>query len=266
MPFAELETGIRIHYRDGEGDKPMIFIPGIAATLETWNYQVLALQEQYRCVCVDLRGHGGSDKPYSKYTYDELCGDLRALILRLDLNDITLIGWSMGAGVCLKYVSDFDDESRITKLAMLAPATPRLLATETEPFGADAGTAAATLEGMRIAYPETMAAFAGANFHRDELQATANWFLSEWLETPAYVAYRCFQSLLREDLRDRLAGLSLPTLICHGRHDLVCDPRWSEYMAARIPDCRMEWFENSSHALMVEEPEALSRQLATFVG
>ncbi|MFQ5635706.1 MAG: alpha/beta fold hydrolase [Gammaproteobacteria bacterium] len=266
MPFINLSTGIRMHYRDGGEGKPIVFLPGLAATVDTWNYQILALRGRYRCVCVDLRGHGNSDKPCSDYSYDEMCGDLRALLTALDLRDVTLVGWSMGAGVGLKYVTDFDQEDRVTKLAMLGPATPRFLSTPSEPFGVDADTARASLDGMRVALPETMAAFASANFHRSDMQATSRWFLSLWLKMPAYVGYKYFETLLTEDLRDKLGAVDLPTLICHGRYDQVCHPGWSEYMAARIPDCRMVWFENSGHALMVEEPDNLSAELSKFVG
>ena len=162
MPFINLDTGIRMHYRDGGAGKPVLFIPGLAATLDTWNYQVLGLHDRYRCICIDMRGHGDSDKPYSEYSYDEMCGDVRGLLNVLDLRDVTLVGWSMGAGVGLKFVTDFNDGGRVTKLVMVGPATPRFLATESESFGMDVETANASLEGMRIALPETMTAFAGA--------------------------------------------------------------------------------------------------------
>lgn len=264
MPFIDLDTGIRMHYRDGGEGTPMLFIPGLAATLDTWSYQVQGLSEKFRVVCIDMRGHGDSDKPYSSYSLDEMCGDIRALLQAFDLRDVVLVGWSTGAAVALNYVSGFDDERRIGKLVMLAPATPGFLATETEPFGMDGEIANATLEGMCTALPETMAAFSGVNFHRDDMQATAEWFLASWLKMPAYVGYRYFRTLVESDLRDRLGLVKIPTLICHGRHDQVCHPGWSEYMLPRIRNCRMVWFENSGHALMVEEPDKLSEELAEF--
>ena len=266
MPFVELDTGIRMHYRDGGTGRPILFVPGFSATLDTWNYQVLDLHQRFRCVCVDLRGHGASDKPYSEYSYDEMCGDLRALLAALDLRDVTLVGWSMGAGVGLNYVTRFNQDGRVSKLAMVGPATPRFTRTDAEPYGMDDATAAGTLEAVRRGFPETMAAFSGANFHRTDMDATRAWFLSMWLTMPAYAGYKYLSTLMREDLRDRLAEVKLPLLICHGRHDQVCHPGWAEYMAERVPDARLVWFENSGHALMVEEPDKLSEELARFVG
>ena len=262
MPFIDLDTGIRMHYRDDGSGEPLLFVPGLGASLDSWNYQVLELHDRFRCVCIDLRGHGDSDKPCSDYSYDEMCRDVRALLIALDLRSVTLVGWSMGAGVGLNYVADFNHDGRVKNLAMIGPATPRFLATETESFGADAAAAEATLEGLRVALPETMAAFAAVNFHRSDMQATVDWFLSMWLRMPAFVGFTYFTTLLTEDLRDKLEDIDVPTLICHGRHDQVAPPGWSEYMSSRIPQCRLVWFENSGHALMVEEPDVLSQELA----
>jgi pimeloyl-ACP methyl ester carboxylesterase len=145
-------------------------------------------------------------------------------------------------------------------------ATPSFKQTATEPYGMDDATAAASLEGIRRGFPETMAAFSGANFHRTDMDATRAWFLALWLTLPAYAAYKYFKTLITEDLRDRVAQVHMPTAHFHGRHDLVCDPRWSEYMQARIPGAKLVWFENSGHALMVEEPDKFSAELAAFAG
>ena len=265
MPFIDLDTGIRMHYRDDGRGQPIVFVPGYSATLDTWNYAILDLHDRYRCVTMDMRGHGATDKPCSEYSYDEMCGDLQSLLRKLDLRNVTLLGWSMGAGVSLKYVTGWDDEQRVARLVLVSAATPRFKQTPTEPFGLDEPTAAATLEAVRRSFPETMAGFKAANFHRTDLPATMDWFLAMWLTQPAYVAYKYFRTLLEEDLRDRVEQVKVPTALFHGRHDLVSHPGWAEYMVARIPEARMVWFENSGHALMVEEPDKFSHELAAFV-
>jgi non-heme chloroperoxidase len=266
MSFVELATGIRMHYRDGGSGRPILFLPGFAATLATWSYAVLDLHDRHRCVCVDMRGHGLSDKPASRYSDDEVCGDVDPLLDALDLRDVTLVGWSMGAAVALKYVTEHDAAGRVAKLVMVSPATPRFTRTDSEPYGLDEEAAASTLEGIRRSYPETMAAFADANFHRTDLEATKAWMLSEWLTLPAYAAYAYMRTLLEEDLRENVGRVSIPTALFHGRHDTVCDAGWVEYMAQRIPGARVVWFEGSAHLPMVEEPDRFSDELSAFVG
>jgi len=266
MPYIELTTGITLHYRDGGTGRPIVFVPGFAATCDAWNYQLDDLSDRFRCVSVDMRGHGRSEAPVSEYTYEEMCGDLAALLRQLNLREVTLVGWSMGAGVVLSYLLDHDTEDRVQRACFVAPATPRFTQTEAEPFGLDATAAAASLEGIRRAYPETMAAFADANFHRTDREATKQWFLSSWLELPAYAAYRYFRTLLQVDLRDRLGQVTVPVLVCQGRHDQVVDPRWAEYLAKQIAGAELVWFEDSGHSLMVEEPDKLSESIAAFAG
>ncbi len=266
MPFVELATGIRMHYREGGSGAPILFLPGFAATVETWSYALLDLQDRFRCVCVDLRGHGASDKPLSGYAYDDMCADVGALLRALDLDEVTLVGWSMGAGVALKYATECDGEGRVARLVLVSPATPRFTRTAAEPYGLDDASAAATLEGIRRRLPETMAAFAEANFHRTDLEATKAWMLSTWLELPAYAAYAYMRTLLDEDLREHVARVTIPTALFHGRHDGVCDAGWVEYMAERIPGARVVWFEDSGHLPMIEEPDRFARELAAFAG
>jgi non-heme chloroperoxidase len=266
VAFIDLPTGIRMHYRDAGSGPAIVFLPGFAGTLETWDYAVLDLHERFRCVCPDLRGHGRSDKPATGYSYDDMAADVGALLTLLDLRDVTLTGWSMGAAVGLKYVTGHQDGSRVARLATVGSAAPRYTQTREEPYGADDATAAATLEGIRRSYPETLAAFAEANFHRTDLEATKAWMRSLWQSLPAYAAYAYMRTLIEEDLRPHVERVSIPTALFHGRHDRVCDPRWSEYMAARIPGARLVWFDDSGHLPMIEEPDKFSRELAAFAG
>src|SRR4051794_2693956 len=152
-----------MHYRDGGEGPAIVFVPGFGATVDAFNYQMLDLSNRFRCVCIDQRGHGETDKPISAYTYDEFCEDLGACLDALELRDVTLVGWSLGAGVSLKYVTDFNQDHRVSRVAFVAPATPRFRQTSNEPFGLTEEEAAATLEGIRRSFPEAMAAFADAN-------------------------------------------------------------------------------------------------------
>jgi non-heme chloroperoxidase len=266
VPYLDLPTGIRMHYRDSGRGPAIVLLPGFAGTLETWDYAVLDLHERFRCVCPDLRGHGRSDKPATGYTYDQMSADVAALLAALDLRDVTLVGWSMGAALALKYITELDDDRRVARIATVGSAAPRYTRTREEPYGVDDATAAATLEGIRRSYPETLAAFADANFHRTDLEPTKAWMLSLWQTLPAYAAYAYMRTLIEEDLRAHVARVAIPTALFHGRHDRVCDPRWSEYMAARIPGARLVWFDGSGHLPMLEEPDKFSRELAAFAG
>ncbi len=234
--------------------------------VDIWNYQMLDLAERYRCIAVDLRGGGDSDKPFSDYTFEEWCADLRALIRHLELPEVALVGWSAGGGIALRYVLDFDHEDLVSHLVMVGAVAPSFTQTETEPFGFDKDAAAEALEGIRRSWPETLAAMSETGFHRpDRFEITGDWLLHETLKTPSYVAHKLFSTMLELDLRDRLGEVDIPTLILHGRHDQTSDPRWAEYMKDRIEGSKVVWLEESAHYPMIEEPDKLSNEIAAFV-
>jgi len=263
MPYLTAPDGAQLLYLDAGQGKPIVFVHGYGSSHECWNYQVQALHDRYRCVALTLRGHGESDKPVSRYTYEEFCGDLEALVKQLGLADVTLVGWSMGAAIVLHYLLDFGLGA--TKAVFAAPATPRVTSTATEPFGMSLEEAEGIAKLVHTQAPETLAALCQSSFFRD-LPATRAWFANIAMRMPVYAQVPTYRQMLDLDLRARLAEVAVPTAVLHGRHDEVCDPRWGEYLAEHLPNSRIVFFEGSGHALMVEEPDRFSAELAAFVG
>ena len=91
----------------------------------------------YRVVTYDRRGFGASDKPgdASSYDYDTLTGDLDALMTELDLQDATLVGFSMGGGEVARYVGTHG-EDRVHSVVFAAAIPPCLMHDDDHPDGA----------------------------------------------------------------------------------------------------------------------------------
>lgn len=69
-----------------------------------WEYQLTELpKHNLRCIAYDRRGFGKSSKPWQGYDYDTLAGDLKAVLDELDLNNVILVGFSMGGGEIARY-------------------------------------------------------------------------------------------------------------------------------------------------------------------
>ena len=96
---------IRLHYVDlGEGD-PIVLLHGYPASLEMWEQQLLELPRHgVRVVAYSRRGFGHSDKPWDGYDYDTFADDLKAVLDALDLQNVTLVGFSMGGGEVARYM------------------------------------------------------------------------------------------------------------------------------------------------------------------
>ncbi|MHB8735873.1 MAG: alpha/beta fold hydrolase, partial [Terriglobales bacterium] len=90
----------------------------------------------YRVLTYDRRGFGGSSKPTSGYQYDILAADLHALVTKLDLHDMALVGFSMGGGEVARYLAKYGKE-RVSKAVFMAAIPPFLLKTADNPEGVE---------------------------------------------------------------------------------------------------------------------------------
>lgn len=109
MSFFTLSNGEKLFYEDkGTGPETLVMMHGWTSSHDIYLKQVETLQEQARCIIYDHRGHGKSkDANSMKPTMETLANDLNEIIQGLSLSNITLLGWSMGAGVVFNYVRLF---------------------------------------------------------------------------------------------------------------------------------------------------------------
>ena len=127
MSYFTLENGEKLYYEDrGHGPETLVMMHGWTSSHDIYLKPVETLQEQARCIIYDHRGHGGSKKANGgNPTLETLASDLNELIQGLSLSDITLIGWSMGAGVVFNYVRLYGCDN--LKQIVLCDMTPKQL-------------------------------------------------------------------------------------------------------------------------------------------
>ncbi|CAM4408200.1 hypothetical protein PAAL109150_25470 [Paenibacillus alkaliterrae] len=93
--YVEVEPGVNIYVEDvnPSSAKTILFIHGWPANHKLFEYQFDVLPALgYRCIGIDLRGFGKSDKPWLGYSYDRLADDVRAVVDALKLQSFTLVG------------------------------------------------------------------------------------------------------------------------------------------------------------------------------
>src|SRR5262249_6756735 len=106
MPQVEVD-GLKLSYRDTAGDGPTaVFVHGYTGNVRNWALNVRALREKYRCVSLDLPGHGESDRPgdHAVYGLEAVAERVAGAIRALGLQKVTLVGHSMG-GMVSEYVA-----------------------------------------------------------------------------------------------------------------------------------------------------------------
>ena len=137
MTFLQTRDGASLFYKDWGAGKPIVFIAGWTLNSDAWQYQMISLVSHgLRCIAYDRRGHGRSSQPGQGYDYDTLADDLAALIERLDLREVSLVGHSMAGGEIVRYLSRHGGR-RIARAVLLAVTLPFPLKTADNPDGVD---------------------------------------------------------------------------------------------------------------------------------
>ena len=134
---TENDAPIEIHYEDHGRGQPIVLIHGYPLNGNSWERQERELLAHgYRVISYDRRGFGRSSQPTVGYDYDTFAGDLNALVEHLDLNNMVLVGFSMGTGEVTRYLATYGSK-RVRKAALLGTIPPFVLKTDDNPEGVD---------------------------------------------------------------------------------------------------------------------------------
>lgn len=244
---------------------PILFVHGMSQSHLSWRPQFESeLAEKYRLVAFDLRGHGGSGKPWREEDYsasrDVWADDIAAVIAAKNLEDITLVAWSFGGHVAMSYIRKYGTE----KVAAIDLS----------------GTVAGLVEYKPVASPENEKILEGSRQRasldlRDNIEGylamlgsfTASPMnevdrgLAEaaGLMNPSYVR-RALTDLPLENT-DVAEILNVPVLVSIGTED----PGWPEDVPAmlieRLPNAALSLYTGVGHFPSMEQPERFNTEL-----
>ena len=127
MPYLMMQDGTQIYYEDRGKGETMLILHGVTASHRKMEGFVREFLGDYRCVTMDLRGHGGSNHVGLHMNLKTLAQDVHELMEYLDLKDVTIVGHSLGGGTIFSYVSQFgcDRLKRIVNVDMTPCASNR---------------------------------------------------------------------------------------------------------------------------------------------
>jgi non-heme chloroperoxidase len=263
MPYLELADGSHLYYETRGHGRPVVLVHGWSASHVLWQQQVEELAPVCRTVAYDQRGHGRSSGCVGPYTMAAYSRDLAELLERLELEDVVLVGWSMGAVVALDLFRR-EAAARVGKLVLVS-GSPRLLKATGWPHGFDV----AELHGLSLAMAAdragTTRAFLGALMGADHGDAMLDLVTDVALEVPLAAATESFQSELEADLRGVLEDIEVPTLLVHGDEDHPVCLGALDFMQQQLRRSERVQLAHCGHFGPLEAAEALSGVLERFV-
>lgn len=262
---------VKLAYSDyGQGD-PVVLLHGWPLSREMWEYQLDALVNAgHRVVKYDRRGFGKSDKPWDGYDYDTLTEDLKNLMEELDLRNATLVGFSMGGGEVVRYVSRYGTD-RVKKIVLIASVTPFLGRTNNNPDGVPEDVFATMMEDMkkdRIDFLDSFGKkFFGVNLiNRPVSNALLQYYRDLCSHASARSTQQCAIAFAQTDFREDLKKIQLPTLIIHGDADKTVPIEASgARTAAAIPHAEYKVYEGAPHGLFYTHRDELNADLIQFI-
>lgn len=267
MTRVETDDGTELFIRDvGAGD-PIVLVHGWPVDHRMFEYQYEGLLDAgYRCLGVDLRGFGKSDKPYGDYSYDRFADDLKSVFEAFDIENATLVGFSMGGGVATHYMSRHD-EAHVDKLALLSAASPCLTEKPDFPEGLSDDDLKPFVEGTRNDRAAINAEFGELLFHTRPSDGILNWLWGLGMEASGYATAKSGESLRDEDLRDELADITVPTKVCHGVEDEVCPFEITgRVLDEGIENTDLVRFDECGHGTFYEEKENITDEILDIAG
>lgn len=248
-----------------EGKMAILFLHGWPGSHRLFEYQFNQLpQLGYRCIGIDTRGFGNSDKPFDGYNYNTLSDDVRGVVGTLGLRDFTLVGHSTGGAIAVRYMRRHKGYG-VKRLVLVAAAAPSLIRRPNFPYGVDEESIRKIIADTYHDRPQMLRDFGDRFFFQHTSQAFSDWFFQLGLQAAGWSTAKVAQTWIEEVLFADLEAIQVPTLIIHGIHDQVVPFRLGEIQHRMIRNSRLVPFKFSGHGTFYEQKDEFNKVLVKFM-
>ncbi|MGA8942667.1 MAG: alpha/beta hydrolase [Thermoactinomyces sp.] len=257
--FVPVKPGINLYVEDLNplGRKTIVFLHGWPFNHRQFEYQFNVLPAMgYRCIGIDWRGFGKSDKPVGGYNYNRLADDILAVVLSLQLGHFTLAGHSTGGAIAVRYMARHNGYG-VSELVLIDAAAPTGFTEE---------TASRLLAETLNDRPKMIRGVIDNFFFQYISEPFSNWFFQLGLQAAGWSTAAIIKTLRDEKLDVDLQKIFVPTLVIHGIHDKVIPFSQAQQLKQRIKNSRLVPFKYSGHGPFWEERDKFNRLLQQFVG
>jgi len=268
--YIEVEPYVNLYVEDIGSGPVVLFLHDWPLNHSMFEYQMSSLSRAgYRCIAIDMRGFGRSDAPASGYSYNRLADDVRAVIDHLQLQNVALVGFSVGGAIAVRYMARHAQHA-VTRLALLGAAAPCFTQRPDYPHGMTQAEVNEQIAAVQEDRPQMLRDFgelflAQGEGAREVSPAFTDWLHQLGLEATPWGTIGVAEALRDEELFDDLAAITVPTTIFQGKLDQICPPAFAERLHEGIDGATTVTFEHSGHGMLFDEPEAFDEALLNFL-
>jgi 3-oxoadipate enol-lactonase len=260
MTIPQLFTynGTQLAYHDVGQGLPLLLVHAFPLNSTMWAPQIAALSDRFRVIAPDLRGFGVSQFGTTPASLAIYADDLAALLDHLGIEQVAYCGLSMGGYIGFAFL-----EQHAARLSHLILADTKAGAdTEEARRARETNAQLAEREGTS-AVGEAMLPRLVAPNASDTLRGELRTIIAQNSREGVAAALRSMAT--RPDSTDRLASITLPTLIIVGSEDVLTPPAESQNMHTAIAASQLVEITGVGHLSNLEAPEAFATALAAFL-
>ncbi|MEM7467196.1 MAG: alpha/beta hydrolase [Pseudomonadota bacterium] len=272
--FFQTDDGLSLHYLEFGHGRTILFIPGWSQTANLFLQQLHPLSKHFRCLALDLRGHGESENNGHGFTIDRLAADLQNFIEAKALDDIILVGHSMGAAVIWAYVNQFGAE-KLAKLVFIDQA-PVLMDNdawndvERSQYGGifNDDVVSSITRGLcdEKSGVQTSRELLRGMFTEKFPAQKFEWVVSENLKMSRQSAAALLKDHCYRDWRSVIKNIHLPSLVVGGEESFM-PWRSQQWISDNMPNAKLVIFkreERGQHFMFMENPAMFNKLICNF--
>eukprot|EP01022_Parablepharisma_sp_SALTPOND_P013823 TRINITY_DN18549_c0_g2_i1.p2 TRINITY_DN18549_c0_g2~~TRINITY_DN18549_c0_g2_i1.p2 ORF type:complete len:298 (-),score=80.30 TRINITY_DN18549_c0_g2_i1:17-910(-) len=262
--------GVRLHYLEAGQGPPLVMLPGWTQPGATFAKQHEDFSSSFRCLALDHRGHGESQRPGHGFRVSRLARDCLDFLDHLGLNEVVLLGHSAGCTVIWSLLELFGQD-RVRALIfcdemVACVKRPQWSEEECRQYGALAGAQEALDMAAAIAGTDgeqVVRDFLGSCFGPEFPKADLERVITDSLKVPRPAAAQMVLSVMQSDYRDLLPLIRRPTL-CLGGRESHLGAEVMPWIASRIPGARAVMFD-TRHFVYLEDPAGFNAAVRSFL-
>lgn len=266
-------NGYKLNYVDygNKNGQAVILIHGWPLSLQSWEYQIPKIVEAgFRCIAYDRKGFGKSCATWDNYDYDDLAEDLHALITELELKNVVLVGFSMGGGEVVRYISNYGNDN-VAKIALISSIIPLVKQHDDNKDGVPQKKLDQILDQLQNNRLDFLQTFHKGFYnygllHKSVNQAQLDFDFSVASSASPNATIKAALAWMDTDFREECKNIDVPTLIIHGKADQTVPISTAGNQAAElIKNNTYIVYDDAPHGLNVTHKDQLNKDLIEFL-